>query len=563
MTRPAPDKTPRPAPRPIPEAFAARVEKAWQEALATIPGVVLLRPPLDDPSLDTVAAIELRSRQVLVNLRMVSELGLPGSLASLFAHEFGHHLRYPRELRVKARLQILTRRLGPRLPRHTPNLIEDLLVDSELVPVHRAWMIEVMRRLFELTALAPSRLTLLFFLAYEELWDLRPGALLGFAAEGLEAEIPGSRQQTREAVQDLPGLAPDIYRQFLRMALLWRGWLKDREPDADPPILRGCPMGQPSDEDWAATLTPDAAEDAALADAQDRGLLSQGEAGRLRKPRALEAGLEDIRAQAGGKSLERIAALHYRRLAERHRLPLPPRPALGDGLVPVDFAAWEPGDPVGDLDWGATLVRGGRALAPAMAVRRLRHSEATGHDAATSLPRLELFLDTSGSMPDPTREVNPMTLAAMVLLESALAAGGTARLLRYSEDFRWSGPWSQDREALGGFLMGWMGKGTLFPFEELERSASAEASRAPTRVVLSDQDFDGNFAQHPLAAHVLRHAASRSRPLVLVLHRASPARAATYRSLGARTVAVPSLAAFPRIAGDLARELFDPEGGKR
>jgi hypothetical protein len=251
-----------------------------------------------------------------------------------------------------------------------------------------------------------------------------------------------------------------------------------------------------------------------------------------------------------------VMAAWYRQQAERWLVRPPPARLVGEAVVPTSPEDWEPGDPVRDIDWRLTLLEHGAELGPATPLKRTPVAEDEGFDVPLWQPKLELYLDVSGSMPDPRFSVNAMTLAAQILVTGATRAGGRARALLYSHTTVPFWSWSRSTTELSRFLMHYVGGGTEFPFATLAESVTSCGREQPIRVVLTDQDFDHNYDEDAQNPRTFADAVRASPRLVLLLHRPDPTRSKRYRDLGAVVVPIDDLDDFPRMAADLSRALF-------
>jgi hypothetical protein len=162
---------------------------------------------------------------------------------------------------------------------------------------------------------------------------------------------------------------------------------------------------------------------------------------------------------------------------------------------------------VASIDWVATLLQRGETLGAAMPLLRERIADEEGRGAHAWEGRTEIYLDVSGSMPDPKRALNAMTLAAQILALGTVRAGGAARALVYSTATR-SGGISADRRRPRRAFAALHRPGHRVPFEVLEASVDELAAEQPVRIIITDRDFDWNYDKHPRNAAIFADAAA-------------------------------------------------------
>jgi hypothetical protein len=553
---------------PVPEVLEPRlqrhVEACWQRAQAHWSRFLLLGEPRAAKEGCSLAHIDLVSRQVWFNARELRAKDLLGSMEAVLAHEVGHHVRYPGSLAVSARLRMLERTLLPLGDYSLLNVFCDLLINEQLgadealrpqlIAVYRAFQGEVRWK---------QDPAFLFYLSiYEELWRLEPGELMGPGYKGFSRHFRDARADAKLVAQNLFHLGPNVYTQFLYFLSLCTRYVQPPRgelPESTDP--QACCRGEPSPEDWAEALTPGAAEKEAVRRALAEGWVDTEDAERLVGDACRERRIASLPGQgtANAEVVPEVMAAYYRREAERHLLRPPDRLHLGEAVVPTTLEEWEPGDPLPSVDWLATLALRGDTLGAVMPLKRERIADHDGQDVPLWQPRVEIYLDVSGSMPDPRRTLNAMTLAAQILCVGAVRAGGWVRALLYSSDTVAYWTWCRSELEMSRFLMHYIGGGTQFPFARLADSVREQRGRQPTRVVITDPDFDHNHDSDERHARIFSEAAEASAPLVLLLHRPHPERAARYQRQGARVVPVSELEDFPRAAAALAHALFQEE----
>jgi hypothetical protein len=353
-----------------------------------------------------------------------------------------------------------------------------------------------------------------------------------------------------------------VYTQFLYFVSVVSRYVPrpdGAEPRSADPYA--CGIGEPSADDWADALTPDAREREAIRRARAEGWVSKEVADRLTDRDALDRRIWSVPGSddADATRVPEVMAAYYRRQAERYLLRPPPQRRLGEATTPTTLDEWEPGDPPRDIDWLLTLLQRGPRLGAALPLKRHRVAEAEGWEVPLWQPRVEVYLDVSGSMPDPRFTRNAMTLAAQILVTGAIRAGGWARATLYSSAPVVYREWCRSERELSRFLMHYVGAGTDFPFGLLEASVAECGADQPIRVVITDNDFNHNYAETKGNAAVFAEAVRRSPHFVLLLHAEDGPWAKPYRAAGARVIPVTELEDYPGVAAALSADLFEGE----
>jgi hypothetical protein len=540
------------------------ITDAWPRAQARWSPFLLLRTPIDDAQQPTVAHIHLGTRQVALHLGLIRDKGLGGSIEAVLAHEIGHHVRYPATLATQARLHLLERSLLPFDDYSVINLFTDLLINEALGHDLRDDLAAVYRAFIGEGDWEQGPAFLFYMAVYEELWQMEPGSLMGPALLEYEKAYPGYRADAQVLAQDLFHLGPNLFTQFLYFLSVISRYVRPRkgeEPVGIDPYSCGC--GEPSPEDWADALTPSARELAAIERALAEGWLREEQADRLRDESALERRIRGLPGARGRDAtlVPEVMAAYYRQQAERYLIKPPPQRRIGEAVVPTTLEEWEAGDALRDVDWLATLVQRGDIYGAVQPLKRISIADVEGHDVPLWQPRIEIYLDVSGSMPDPRTTRNAMTLAAQILHTAAIRAGGWARALLYSNAPVSYWQWCRSEVELSRFLMHYIGGGTMFPFEVLETSVRecvpGPGGGQPIRVAITDTDFDVNYDASPKHARIFQEAVSASPHFVMLLHRPHETKTGRYARAGAKVVPVPNMEDFPRMAAALSRALFE------
>jgi hypothetical protein len=497
---------------------AAEIAAAWAEALALWDVEVNISPPeplqkakgSHWPGGEPLAFIDLVTRQVVVNLELLVSIGARGSLAAVLAHELGHHVRFPHTLGLSAQLELLERRLVPGLASSLTNLFFDLQV-NEVVGRTRAAELCAVYRGFVAQDGATSPVYWFYLACYEELWGLEACDLAPAAqAAAMEERYPGVRAEARLFAQTFWSL-PDVYLQFVYFLSRFIRYL-DEPSQARARFPMAGDVQTPDLDDWDGALQGSPAADDALAEAEARGWLDEKTAKDANAGDVFRR-LASLPGHVQAKFKAALVERQYRRLVEAHLVEIPASAPPPDPLLPTTLEEWEAGDDLRSIDWTASVIARG-AVAAVAPLRRELEPDAPQVDAA-ELPAVEIYLDTSGSMPDPAVAENAMTLAALVLATAAIRRRGSVRAIVYSAGKPLVSEWMYDEERARRFLLQYAGGGTEYPFTTLAASARERAD--VLRVVVSDSDFLHNVRGKG-ALEAIAAALPRCRAFVPLLH---------------------------------------------
>ncbi|WP_456826819.1 hypothetical protein [Cellulomonas sp. P5_E12] len=497
------------------EHLAERWMREWPDALAAWGRTTRMHPPVLHTSacrMDTWAWYTTADPEVHVDLTVVVERGIQDHARAVLAHEIGHHVLAPVDrltaLKIAARV-----RVGLVDQDHLVGLVEnlwcDLLINDRLqrqAGIDRASLAAAVG-----AATADNPLGLLIGRTYEILWGLPRGRL---AAEGLAPEDQAMlcarlvRAYARDAVGGAAGFA-----RLLR-AHVDPEWL--RGPTATTRVAAmACggehggddtiPFGIASDPSLGApavhpALDPRVTGAAAAPEATPVDLTTGGAGSGMNalQPAALHA---LVQALGSAASAQQVAAAWYRERAAPHLVPFPVREGataseqLLGGLDP-----WEVGDDLSSIDWSGT-VTASPVVVPGMTTVQRAYLEDEERQERPRPVDLDLYLDSSGSMPDPAAVAAPIALAGAVLALSALRAGARVQATTWSGAGEVIGTdgFTRDQDAVLQAVVAHIGRSTSFPLALLERThlgvgGSPPTATGPTHIaVISDNGVTTMF----------------------------------------------------------------------
>ncbi|OFE17208.1 hypothetical protein BA895_17285 [Humibacillus sp. DSM 29435] len=523
-------------------ALVAQWSQAWPAALACWGPSLRLAPPafLTDtspPGSASFAWFDLSEVHATIDLRVVVSLGIADIPLPVLAHEIGHHVLAPADVTGQARIVERCRRGLVDRPEHArlvSNLWTDLLINDRL---HRRHGLDLTapyvasRRQSEGAATPagstpypapmraaghdPASFFDLYLRAYELLWSLTRGTLVTKPRdEQLELDARLLARHARVFARDPVGGAAGF-------AALMRRWLPESDTVAPGQLVAPCHVTNDG------RAVPDVAEDDSLADpvvhpALDPRVNPQAPAIVDEEPPARHPtgsphgtgkgsgqgfGPSDLAALYGALRLGRDAAVDwYAARARRHLVPFPIEidpPTSEPELQGLE--TWQLGDDISDIDWLATATRSATVL-PGLTTQRRVVERSEGDDPDERPVDLDLYVDSSGSMPNPRGLVSPAVLGGAVLVLSALRVGARVRVTSWASpgQVTASGDFSRDRAAAMAALLTYHGGGTSFPLAQLAAAhhvtpgPSAHDSDRARRchiAVLSDDGVSSLFGQ--------------------------------------------------------------------
>jgi hypothetical protein len=603
----------------------------WPQALATWSPYTLLREPLFLDSdraakahgmAGEIAAIRLLDQTVMVNLRTVQSRRLEDRALPILAHEIGHHVYVPGNLadnaRMIAAMQPVLEGLVPGTVHTVANLYGDLLINDRLQRRAGVDIAGVYAKLKEaMGGESESRVWTLYTRTYEHLWLLPAGTLTsgnvaagprrrhwwdqlmlpahptpGEVAPALDADAALIARLVRHhAANWLPGAR--------RFACILYPYLQEDQALNKPQTFvvlglddtRGA--GKCAAEGCAADGIPDGViviDPAELGDADLDAALGDFLGDRGPAPRRPQAAANTAPTREGkgtpdsqfrepfqyGELLRtlgldlsehEITTRYYRERALPHLIPFPTKKAP-QAMEPLaeGYQTWEPADSLEEMDVFGSLMRSPEIIPGVTTVERV-YGETPGSDPAKVPLDLDIYVDSSGSMPNPAVNVSYLALAGTILALSALRAGARVQATLWSGagQFETSGGFLRDEKRLLGVITGYIAGATAFPLHVLRDTYRNRKPQAPPVhiVVISDEGVDTilmNDEQGTPGESICRMALGAARgggTLVLNLNQGNWQPRQTLESAGFRVHAVTDWEQLVAFARAFVRENYE------
>ncbi|MFC1743617.1 VWA domain-containing protein [Candidatus Riflebacteria bacterium] len=490
----------------------------WEEALSFWSSYTMLKQPQfcftgkeekSEALTGSFAMIRLEDLQIILSLRQVKELSLDDFALEIMAHEIGHHVYCPADLTDHGRMLARMRAALPGQEHSAPmlcNLYSDLLINDRLQRPGKLKMPELYRALGTVSG---SKVWFLYLRIYEILWNLQRGYLCGLnipklvegdAALGARLLRIYSKDWLRGAGRFAALFLPYLIEEGENAGLLkaLQGWYDTKNIGSN-----GIPNGltEIDDEELEGTIHPALDPEISGFDRDDEGDEEQagitdnkqpGEsAGQHREP--FQYG-ELLKAMGINLTPLELAIRYYRERALPHLIPFPSIdiPESKEPL-PEGLTIWDPGLPLQSVDWLESIMVSPRVIPGYTTVQR-SWGTAEGAQPEKEPIDLDIYIDSSGSMPNPQHSISYLTLAGAIMCLSSLRAGCRVKATLWSgtRQFTTTADFIRDEKKILGILCGFFGGSTAFPIHQLRETYQhrKENSRRVHIMVISDEGVD-------------------------------------------------------------------------
>ena len=442
---------------------------------------------------ESFAMIRFSDQAVVINLAQIQQQHLENFALEILAHEIGHHVYVPGDLTDHARM-IARMRWGLPTQEHLAsfiaNLYGDLLINDRL---QRSAGLSQSGVYLALGGDSTNRMWTFYMRIYEILWRLQKGTL---AKGEIDARLEGDAHLGARIIRvyakdwlDGSGKFAALCLPYLlddngqTMQQLLKGWRDTQNAGAGgmPQGLTEMEAGEregamhPSMDPELSGLGNPSESRSPSGPPQEVGKMPHAQ-GQHRQP--FEYG-QILKALGLDLSDHEIAIRYYRERARPHLIRFPTRitpeseEPLAEGLEP-----WDIGAPLEDADWTQSVLTSPHIIPGMTTVQRVWGT------MDGTLPKkepvdLDLYVDCSGSMPNPQANVSYLTLAGAIVALSALRAGARVQATLWSGagQFDTTRGFVRDEHQILGILTGYLGGSTAFPIHILRDTFQ---SRKPT-----------------------------------------------------------------------------------
>jgi hypothetical protein len=502
----------------IQEQWKAR----WPDAIALWSKFTKLREPrwcfdADEEAAENLsgsfAMIRLTDHAVVISIAQIAANKLQNFPVEIMAHEIGHHVYCPADLTDQGRMLARMRRALPSKEHHAPliaNLYADLLINDRLQRSANLRMADVYKTL---GSESQDKMWTFYMRIYEILWSLQKGTIAkGEITSSLELDAQLGARVIRVYAKDWlkgAGRFAALCLTYLleddakNMQQIIKGWIDIRNAGAG-----GIPDGLidiDADEIEGAihpALDDELAGIDSYGDAENKKekpqitpvLTNTSSQGQMREP--FEFG-EILKGLGVNLSAQELAIRYYRERAIPHLVKFPSRemPESKEPLI-EGLDVWDIGSSVDDVDWFESAVVSPQIIPGITTVQRI-YGTASGSIPEREPVDLDLYVDCSGSMPNPQYSTSFLTLAGAIIALSALRTGSKVKATLWSgkHDFQTTNEFIRNEHDILKILTGYIGGATAFPIHLL-RDTFANRTRQDRGVhvlVISDDGVDTMF----------------------------------------------------------------------
>lgn len=423
------------------------------------------------------AMIRLTDLSVVLSLRQIETLGLESYALEIMAHEIGHHVYAPANLQDMGRMYA---RMGRALSSQqskislVANLYTDLLINDRLFRSHDLRMPEIYQKINQPT---DDPLWNFYLRIYEILWSLPRKTLTQVPiSDEMEADALLGNRLIRNYAQDwIKGsgkfaalcltylLQQEALGAVSAPQTLWLDTALAGEGASLPYGLSSLDPGEEAECRHPALDERDSSDTKGIpAEVNSQG----NSAGNYREPFQYGELIQSMGIQLSG---DEILYQYYKERALPYIIPFPAKivPSSVDPL-PEGLETWELGDPLEQINWLETVMKSPVVIPGFTTVERV-YGKSQGADPEKEPVDLDIYVDCSGSMPNPSYETSFLTLAAAIISLSALRSGSRVQATLWSgvKQFYTTPGFVRDEKEVFKVMTQFIGGATAFPLHIL------------------------------------------------------------------------------------------------
>ncbi len=499
-------------------------ENKWEEALKLWSDYVKLSSPhflfsekeeTQEGLTASFAAIRLTDHKVLLSVKKIKNYHLENYPLEIMGHEIGHHVYCPGDISDQGKLIYLVQTAMPRFEHVAPmivNVYTDLFINDRLKRHNGLRMEEVYQKLGK----QKGRFWNFYMRTYEILWALPKETLTN---EIVEDDMESDAMLVNRIVRNFPN---DWLRGAFDFGNICYPYFIGGDPSSSLEkisILHDtAQIGKGGNVPSGITEVEiesifDEGKDPSLSGGKTKEISSE----KKNTPSLSPAQYSAICEALGVKVSESEKAYkYYKEKALPHLISFPEQVTPGaPELILEGNESWDLGSPLENINWVDSVIKSPIVI-PGYTTVENNYGETPSYEKNKNPIDLDLFVDCSGSMPNPLTEISYLTLAGTILALSALRTGAKVRATLWSgeKEYETTKTFIRDENSILKILTGYIGWGTCFPLDLLEEEYSHRSpqDRKTHILVISDEGIDTMFTQEyhteprPLVKSMLQNA---------------------------------------------------------
>ncbi|MCB1176748.1 MAG: VWA domain-containing protein [Leptospiraceae bacterium] len=471
----------------------------WENALKLWSKFTKLKNPLyilspkeakENGTENLFAMIRLNDHTVVLDLNFIDKKGLGDYSLEIMAHEVGHHIYCPANLADMGRMLIRIKKALKLtsldyLSSFVGNIYTDLLINHKLKYEFGLRIDEVYKIL---NTDKPDEFWTFYMRIYEILWSLPKGELAkGKISSTLEADAGLGNRLVRN-------YSGDWLRGAGKFAALCVPYLlKDNNASITQNIFG--PMMDSKGNGGSFNDIPDGLIDIEEGEERDilhpsldpelndsfdgeiddldgkdkskkKSLTTSHSSGQTREPFEYGQILKDMGFNV---SREDITYKYYKEKSLPYLIPFP-QMEMPDSTEPLieGTEVWDVSSPIENINWFQTAMRS-PVIIPGYTILEDYFGTTSGENPEKEPIDLDIYVDCSGSMPDPRSRISYLALAGTIIALSALRTGAKVQATLWSgaKQFHTTNGFISDEKKLISIIAGYIGGATAFPIHIL------------------------------------------------------------------------------------------------
>ncbi len=480
--------------------FVEGWKSQWNDALSLWSDYVKLSQPkfVNDKDSGSFASIRLTDHQVILSMPEIQKYKLEDYGLEIMGHEIGHHIYCPGDLTDQGRLVYIIQTAMPRyehLASMIVNIYEDLFINDRLKRQHNLRMEEVYQKIGG----QEEKFWNFCMRTYEILWALPSDTL---TKGNIENYIHSDAMLVNRIVRNFSN---DWLRGAFDFGTICYPYFIN---NANESYLSKLTIFHDTKDIGEGAEVPSGITDieieSELGDltGSTKGKKSEiGPSGEIKPKPSLSPSQYSTICEALGikASLSELAYKYYKEKALPFLVSFPslitpgaPEPLLeGTDL-------WDTGSPIENINWIESLMKS-PVVIPGYTTVESIYGEMPSYEVESNPIDLDLFVDCSGSMPNPQTEISYLTLAGAIIALSALRVGSKVRATLWSgeNEYFTTEHFTKNEKSIMEILTGFIGGGTCFPLGLLK---SEYENRPPSKrkthiLIISDEGIDTMYSQ--------------------------------------------------------------------